>query len=193
MDAPLFFLIISLLKPKHMKPSVNGVYHARAHKSYQSINYEGNLQEIQLQGNTFKNERYSRIEHQSFTVYQNLLYNRALYGLAIYTKEEIKNMHWEKRKRIKKINNRVQETINILKQERNINWTNNLLKVLNKNRLVEEIIANFSAPDKNFINHLTFKELGLTKKDIIDKLIEVKALPYNFYDLKNDPNIKLTN
>jgi putative lipoic acid-binding regulatory protein len=191
MDTPLPHLFKLLNKQINMKPSVKGVYHAVAYRMYQSINYEGRLQDVQIDGNTLKGKKYAQ-EQYSFTYYQNFLYHRALYGLDVYNKEEINKMHWEKRRRIKKVHKKVQNAINLLKQEYNIRWTNELFKNFNKSSLAEEFISNFSDPDRDYENTMTFKTLGITKKDVIDRLIQIQVLPYNFYDLKNDPNVKLT-
>jgi hypothetical protein len=45
-----------------------------------------------------------------------------------------------------------------------------------------EIFANHTDPE--YISTLEFKDLGISKKDIVIKLIQEKVLPNNFYELK---------
>ena len=52
-----------------------------------------------------------------YTEHQNFLYNRALYGLSIYTPEEVVIMAPEKRKRIIQIHKKTQKILNLWKQE----------------------------------------------------------------------------
>ena len=39
--------------------------------------------------------------------------------------------------------------------------------------------------DPEYVNNMSFKTLKITKKQIIDKLIEAKILPKNFYELNH--------
>ena len=38
--------------------------------------------------------------------------------------------------------------------------------------------------DPNYISRVSFKDLGITKRDIVTKLMEEKILPVNFYELE---------
>jgi len=49
--------------------------------------------------------------------------------------------------------------------------------------LLKEIKDN-KAIDKDFICTLSFKDLGITKSDVINRLIVEKILPKNFHELK---------
>ena len=65
-----------------------------------------------------------QFEKDPYSQQQNLLYKRAMFGLNIYSKEEIQQMHWQKRKRIKKVQIRAQKELNLWKQELVNNLTN---------------------------------------------------------------------
>jgi hypothetical protein len=49
--------------------------------------------------------------------------------------------------------------------------------------LVKSLLFEENIPDPSFKCDISFKELGLNKKNIADKLIQEKLLPLNFYQL----------
>jgi len=55
-------------------------------------------------------------------------------------------------------------------------WNSNFAKEY-ADKFVNEV-------DPTYISNLEFKSLGVSKKEIVNKLIEEKVLPYNFYQLK---------
>lgn len=147
--------------------------------------YVGNYSKYQLEGNNFNGVKYSSIIHTPLNNHQTMLYNRALYGLAFYTQEEIEVMHWEKRRRIIKVHKRAQAVLNIWKQELTNKITTAFFSVLFPKRDITVYLENTAdQTDEEFINKLSFKDLGITKTQIIMKLIEVGILPPNFYELK---------
>ena len=75
--------------------------------------YEGKYNDFQSFGNSYKGTTYSTFEKDPYTEAQNFLYKRALFGLKMYKPEEIKAMHWQKRKRIKKVQRRTQDILNL--------------------------------------------------------------------------------
>ena len=100
-------------------------------------------------------------------------------------------MHWEKKKKIIKSHKKVQEILNLWKQEIVILWTNSLFeKTFGNNKLVKELLESkeLNEPIEDMQNTLSFKELMITKDQIIAKLIAMKSLPLNFWDLVEDPN-----
>lgn len=129
----------------------------------------------------------SRFERDAFTAYQNFLYKRALYGTKVYDKEELHNMNPDKRKRIEKVSKRCQTILNIWKQEMCNAFTNNLLMTLFPNTELGKLffVKYKDATDPGFTNILNFKDLGVSKKQIIDKLIYEGILPRDFYNLKD--------
>lgn len=135
-------------------------------------------------------KQYKRMQYEKdeFNSYQNFLYKRAIFGLSIYTLKEIKKMNYQKKKRIEKISNHTQEVLNLWKQELFILMSNRILgNLFPESSISKVIIDNFSTPDPKFINNWDFKTLKISKKLIVQKLIEEKVLPYNFYEIK-EPN-----
>ena len=146
--------------------------------------YKGSLEEFQQQGSSFKGERYMDYEVDPYSQYQNFLYKRILYGLSIYSKEEVEVMPEKKRARILKNQRRGQKTLNLYKQEIVNKITNNFFqKYFPESPITKALTGEFNTTDEDFINKLDLKSLGITKKHVIDRFIEAKLLPNNFYEL----------
>lgn len=145
-----------------------------------SLEYQGKLQEYQTGS--------SRCKYQQLrlTPYQNLLYKRALYGLSEYSEKELKKMHWEKKRRIQRINQRAQSSINLFKQETVNKLCNTIYEAYFKGNETAKLLLSTEEvdTDSRYINTLDLKSLGISKKDIIDRFIDEGILPINFYELK---------
>jgi hypothetical protein len=141
-----------------------------------------NVKHVRIVGEVIK---YSQVyERDPYSQVQNFLYKRAMFGLKMYTAEEIETMHWEKRTRIQKVYKRAQQVLNLWKQELANDWSNHLLQVLfPKSQLIKELVEG-SFVDPAFKNTVTFDDLGVTKDKIIAKLHEEGVLPQDFYSLK---------
>lgn len=125
-------------------------------------------------------------EQDPYNSRQNFLYKRALIGVDVYDKQQIDEMSNEKLKRINKIHRKTQVILNLWKQEMLISKSNKMITLLFgdvKYGLLKEIKDN-KAIDKDFICILSFKDLGITKSDVINRLIVEKILPKNFHELK---------
>ena len=146
--------------------------------------YEGKFQDFQTFGNSFKGKRYSSYEKDPYNQYQNFLYKRALFGLKTYSQEEIKEMHPQKCERITRVNIKAQRELNLWKQEKIIEATNKLFSLFTRSSLAKDLINLYSKPDPKFTSKLNFKDLGINKEDIIDRLIQKKVLPTDFLTLK---------
>ena len=85
---------------------------------------------------TLREQRYSQKE-ASLSEYQNFLYKRAMYGLKMYSEEEIKKMHWQKRNRIKKVQSRTQIMLNTWKQRKMVDISNEIFALFNKSHLAQ--------------------------------------------------------
>jgi hypothetical protein len=125
-------------------------------------------------------------ERDPFNAYQNFLYKRALFGLSVYQEVELSKMHKDKKKRITKVHQRAQQVLNIWKQQLTNQWAADLMgKFFHHSNLVKEFTENVAdAIDPDYISNLEFKSLGIDKKEIVNKLIEEKVLPKDFYTLK---------
>ena len=148
--------------------------------------YKGKLEEFQQHGSSNKGKRYMEYEVDPFNQYQNFLYKRALFGLKVYTSEELQIMKKEKRARINKIQRKTQRILNVYKQEVVNKLTNNIFsKYFPNSPITRALIGEFNFTDPEYVNTLDFKALGIGKEHIVNRLIQEKVLPKNFYDLKS--------
>ena len=147
--------------------------------------YRGNLEGLQQYGSQINGQRYMDYEVDPFNQYQNFLYKRLLYGLNMYSQEEVLVMPITKRQRILKNQRKAQKTLNVYKQEIVNKISNNFFqKYFPESPITKALVGEFNFTDEDFINKFDFKSLGITKKSIIDRLIQAKLLPNNFYELK---------
>jgi len=146
--------------------------------NYNQVIYDGKYPELHTAPKYVREERLNK--------YQNLLYNRALYGLGAYDPEELKGMHWEKKKRIDSVHKKTKSIMNRWKQEMIIERTNAFLKsIFINSRLVKQLLQpEYSQPNENYNANIPLKEFKITKLQIIDKLIGEGVLPRNYYELK---------
>ena len=131
-------------------------------------------------------------ETQWFNSYQYFLFRRALYGLEVYSQEELRYISSQKKKRIKAVHKHAQQTLNLFKQRMLIEYTNKLLTELFFNsKEVKVFVSTYSEPDPDFICSLPLEKFGINKKDIAKELVDRKCLPYNFFELtpNDDPRV----
>lgn len=136
-----------------------------------------------------------RYKESTFNEYQNFLFNRAMYGLTVFSKSELDNMFWEKKKRINKVHLRTKKVLNIWKQQ----LTNKIFekffvpKFDNKKIEFAQDFAHLYANevDESIDCNISFSNLGVSKKQIITKLIHENILPKDFYELKAINNDRL--
>lgn len=133
--------------------------------------------------------KQNRFERDAFNAYQNFLYKRAMYGLGVYSSEEVERMRPEKKARVKRVNFRCQQVLNIWKQQICNEFTNKvLMHFFPKRELAQLFFVKYKdVTDAGFMNTLNFKDLGISKKQIVDKLILEGVLPKDFYSLKDAP------
>ena len=147
----------------------------------------GELQEQIKKYQLHLSKTYVQYEQDKYSKYQNYLYKRALYGLKSLSKEEVTKMCDRKKRRINSVHYRAQGVLNIAKQKISINYTNSFFKTFFPDSKFTREIIEFNEVDKNFKNKLTFKDLNLTKDDIITIFIGEGILPKNFLSLKEEP------
>ncbi len=144
----------------------------------------------QTNGKLFMGRSYATRECDSMNNYQTFLFNRALFGLAVYSQEDIKKMHYDKRSRIIKVHKRAQAVINLWKQQIVNAKTNSMLKTLFPRSVYTEYFATVGDfTDPEFVNRLSFKSLGIRKSQVIEKLISSGVLPKDFDGLKPQEEI----
>jgi hypothetical protein len=130
---------------------------------------------------------YMQYEQDKYSVYQNYLYKRALYGLNALTEKELATMCSKKKQRILNVYKRAQTVLNVLKQKVTIAYTNSIFqKLFPESSLTKSFLENTELDDK-FKNTLTFKDLNIGKDDIIRIFIIEGILPKNFLSLKEEP------
>lgn len=150
-----------------------------------SVEYRGKLSEYQTEGYT-PGQRRERYQHRRFNNQQYLLYKRAIYGLSIYSNDDLKTMHWNKKKRIKHTSKRAQKSINILKQE----YVNMFCEVIYSTLFPNTTTAKWlfssteTGTDPDFINTLDLKDLGINRSMVVERFIKDGVLPRDFYELK---------
>jgi len=126
-------------------------------------------------------------EQDRYSLYQNYLYKRALYGLDALTEKELATMCSKKKQRIINVYKRAQTVLNSFKQKLTIEYTNNLFKkFFPKSNITKELVK-CNDVDEKFKNTLTFKDLNISKDDIISIFIAEGVLPKNFLSLKEAP------
>lgn len=153
----------------------------------QKFMYSGTLENYQL-SNQIKN--VMQYEYDSYTPYQNYLYKRALFGLNSLTEIEINTICNKKKQRINNVYKRAQVVLNNFKQQVTINYSNFIFKTLFPNSPITDFLITEVETDDKFINTLNFKDLNISKDDIICIFIKKGILPKNFLSLK-EPQINL--
>jgi hypothetical protein len=146
--------------------------------------YVGKLENYQLN----QDKRYMEYEVDSYNSYQNYLYKRALYGLSTISENELAQMCSKKKQRIQRVYQKGQNVINVYKQKLTAAYSNLVFKTLFPNSPITDFLLGSTETDVNFKNTLTFKDLKISKNDIISIFIQEGVLPKNFLSLTTDPN-----
>jgi hypothetical protein len=128
------------------------------------------------------------LEKDPYNKHQNFLYNRALYGLSIYSREEVQEMDLQKKKRIVRIHKKTQTILNLWKQEIVNTLANKLFTdIFPRMDITNTLVEKFGIEgDSEYVNKMSFKMLNISKFQIVEKLIESKVLPKNFKTLEDD-------
>jgi hypothetical protein len=155
-------------------------------ENLQSIEYTGVLNDYQLSGNDYEGEKFGLTIYDHLNSHQNFLYSRVLSGLNIYEPQEIKAMHWKKRKKILKTQKKAKNILNLWRQRIiNMMTTKFFQDVFPKAEITKYITETDDYVDAlHETDDLDFKLFGITEKNIIDLLITESLLPKNFYQLK---------
>jgi len=158
-----------------------------------NLHYVGTYSTLQTQGNS----KYMNQGALSLSNEQRRLYSRLLIGLKYYSKQELYAMNSTTKNGIKKRNLKAQNIINLWKQEIMITMSNSIFKqynlsenetivddVTNKPTIIKSNLCNrITKTDPEFRCTLSFKDLGINKEKIINKLMHEKLLPSNFMTL----------
>lgn len=144
--------------------------------NYQTPKY---VEKIQLNGT----RKYQREEFFYFTPVQKDLYQKTVYGFSAYSKEELSKMSKAKKFKIMMSYTKTQRLLNRWKQEIvNEVVDSFLLKMFPKSSVAKTMVAE-KGYDDNIECNMSFRELGVSQKKVINKLIEFGMLPQNFFNL----------
>jgi hypothetical protein len=141
-------------------------------KKMQNLHYVGSFSTLQTQGNS----NYLPVK-SGYSPRQNELYNRLLYGIKAYTPEEWYALNSNIKNKVIRRYKKAQTLLNIYKQERLNDLTQPFLG------LFKNIKDYPKETDSKFFCTLSFKDLGIDKKDIVSLFISNKMLPPNFDSL----------
>ena len=142
--------------------------------------YLGILNEYQ----TIRKSLVQSIIYNELNQQQHFLFKRVLHGLNMYTVEERDNMHWDKRRRIKKVWRRAQNVINRWKQKICNKRSNEILSIFAESESAQKILNTpIDDVDDKFINTMSLKTLGIRYEDLIIKFISKGLLPKNYFTL----------
>ena len=128
-----------------------------------------------------------KLDYTKLNPTQHFMFKRVLHGLNEYSKEEVAAMHWDKKRRIKKVWKRGQDTINEWKQVLANKYANAFFKVTfgEKSALVRDLLAHpVTDVSSDYRNRMTLKDLGITYEDVILRFMAVGLLPKNFLSIK---------
>ena len=151
-------------------------------KRRERYEYLGLLSEYQLHPPSVINT----LNYQKLNPYQHFLFKRVLHGLNVYKPEEVKKLHWDKRRRITRVWKRGQREINAWKQYLCNKKINQYLRETFKHSPLALYIANIPAEEtlEDYNNTMTFRDLGLTYEDVILKFLSLGLLPRNYFSIK---------
>lgn len=136
----------------------------------------------------YAGKTYMQYEQDKYSAYQNYLYKRALYGLEALEPNELAAMCSKKKQRIINVYKRAQSVLNVAKQKATIHYTNMLFKTLFPKSPLTQILLGETEVDEKFKNTLTFKDLNISKDNIISIFMAEGILPQNFLSLDKNPN-----
>lgn len=142
------------------------------------------LDKQQLYGTTHKDIHYQRVAPKHFNSVQQFMYRRALYGLAVYEQHEISKMSRQEKFSIIKMQKKAQRVINIFK----IDTINTQLRAFFGKYFHNSAFAKEFMDEKyttyNDVCKIQFKDLGINKHMIAQRLVENDVLPLDFFQLK---------
>ena len=156
----------------------------KTQRDIERYTYLGMLSDYQ----TVSNNLVQEIVYKELNTHQTFLFKRVLHGLNAYkNQEEIENMHWDKKRRVKKVWRRAQRVINRFKQTICNKRSNEVLSVFSHSPLAKQIMSvPVEETDDQFINKMTLKELGIKYEDLIVKFYSEGLLPKNYFELKEN-------
>jgi hypothetical protein len=147
---------------------------------FSSYNRSEYVSKIQLEGT----KKYQKIDVIVLNDVQKNLYHKIVYGFSACTKEELTAMSKSKKFKMTIAYTKAHRILNRWKQEViNENINSLLMKIFPNSPVVKQMVSVNGYDDTIDCSHIHFKDLGISRKQIINKLIEFELLPSNFYQL----------
>ena len=143
--------------------------------------YLGILDEYQTQSKAV----IQRLDYTKLNPTQHFMFKRVLHGLNVYKPEEVAKLHWDKKRRIKKVWQRGQREVNAWKQILCNKAAQSIFSIFSGTRLADELNAlPVDDVDHDYVNTLSFKDLGINYEDLILFYMKKGLLPKNYLTLK---------
>ena len=143
--------------------------------------YLGILSEYQTQPENL----IQRLDYTKLNPTQHFMFKRVLHGLNVYSVEELNKLHWDKKRRIKKVWQRGQREVNAWKQVICNKFAQNIFSMFSGTTLADQLNAlPVDDVDHDYVNTLSFKDLGINYEDLILFYMKKGLLPKNFLSLK---------
>jgi hypothetical protein len=162
---------------ENLRPNLDKLIEA---SKIQRYTYLGLLNEYQL----YLKEPKQNLIYTKLNPHQHFLFKRILHGLKMYKREEVNEMHWDKKRRITKVWKKGQNVINEFKQFVSFKQVQPIFRIFAKSELGREIYEMPFEYISDYKNKMTLKELGITYEDVILKFIGLGLLPKNYLSLK---------
>jgi len=147
----------------------------------QKYMYLGILSEYQL----YVKEPKQTIIYTKLNPYQHFLFKRVLHGINVYNQQDLNKMHWDKKRRIRKVWTRGQKELNAWKQVICNGSANKVFKVFHNSKLAKNIL---DIPVENtcdlYKNTISFKDLGIKYEDVILFFMGKGLLTKNYLQVK---------
>lgn len=146
---------------------------------------EKGLSDIQLNGNKLNGISYQSVGSSVFSSQQNKLYKRLIYGIEAMTKSELIDLSTVEIRQINRDHRRAMKVLNAWKNQVVSSYIDTLFGELFWHSTIADAMIKFSQEDdyEDLENTLSFKELGLSKKQVASKLIENGLLPVDFFQM----------
>jgi len=165
----------------------------KGQKRYQSLS---ELEKIKVTEKKYQDNSHGKYQHDGWLdKTQFELYNVAMYGLSGYSVVKLKKIPLEKKRRITRLHQRAMKALNNFKQQRVNELFNKLCGLKMKKFETNPFNTNFegtkigidhfgNTTDEAFTCTLSFKDLNVSREQIIERLIQERVFPENFFQLK---------
>lgn len=159
------------------------IYYGDA-KKHQFVEY-GNICENNISFKpTKKYQNVKQREYYQFSDKQKDIFYKAINGFKAYTKEEIDRMSEKKKLFITVRYTKVQRILRNWKQDVTFTQLDDmLLAIFPKSSIVKQLVSTKGHVDIDKKDEISFYDLGISKKQVADRLVEYGFLPENFYQL----------